>query len=58
MTNVLLSIKGNLPYNQRYRSVFVSSLRTINQLLEKRQDILDEEDIEDIVKYLEDFVTN
>jgi len=56
VTNVLLSIKGNIPYNQKYRSVFVSSLRTINQFLEKRQDILDEEDIEDLVKYLEGFV--
>ncbi len=58
VTNVLLSIKGNISYNQRYRSVFVSSLRTINQFLEKRQDIIDEEDIEDLVKYLEGFVTN
>jgi len=56
VTNVLLSIKGNIPYNQKYRSVFVSSLRAINQFLEKRQDILDEEDIEDLVKYLEGFV--
>ena len=57
VTNVLLSIKGNIPYNQKYRSVFVSSWRTINQFLEKRVDILDEEDIEDIVKYLKGFVT-
>jgi len=36
VTNVLLSIKGNLTYNQNYRSVFVSSLDGINQFLEKR----------------------
>ena len=57
VTNVLLSIKGNIPYNQKYRSVFVLSWRTINQFLEKRVDILDEEDIEDVVKFLEGYVT-
>jgi hypothetical protein len=39
VTNVLLSIQGNLPYNENYRSVFVSSLDRINQFLEKRQDV-------------------
>jgi len=53
VTNVLLSIRGNLPYSQNYRSVFVSSLAGINQFLEKRQDVLDEEDIEDLVEALE-----
>ena len=57
VTNVLLSIKGNLPYNQNYRSVFVSSLDTINQFLEKRADILDDEEVENIVKVLENYVT-
>ncbi len=57
VTNVLLSITGNLPYNQNYRSVFVSSLDTINQFLEKKEDVLDEKDIEDIVETLEDFIT-
>ena len=55
VTNVLLSIRGNLPYNQNYRSVFVSSLSGINQFLEKRQDILDEEDIKEIVESLGDY---
>jgi len=53
VTNVLLSIRGNLPYSQNYRSVFISSLTGINQFLEKRQDVLDEEDIEDLVEALE-----
>jgi hypothetical protein len=57
VTNVLLSIKGNLPYNQKYRSVFVSSLDTINEFLEKRQNILNEKDIEKIVKNLKCYVT-
>ncbi len=50
--NVLLSIKGNLPYNQNFRSVFVSSLDGINQFLEQRQDTLSEKEIDKIVKSL------
>jgi len=57
VTNVLLSIKGNLPYNQNYRSVFVSRLDTINEFLEKRQNILNEKEIEKIVKDLKGYVT-
>jgi len=36
VTNVLLSIQGNMRYNEKYRSVFVSSLARINQFLEKK----------------------
>lgn len=50
--NVLLSIKGNLSYNENYRSVYVSSLDRINQFLEKRQDILSEKEVEKVVKSL------
>ena len=57
LTNVLLSIQGNLPYNENYRSVFVSSLDRINQFLEKRQDALNEKEIKKIVKGLSGFVT-
>jgi len=57
VTNVLLSIKGNLTYNQNYRSVFVSSLDTINEFLEKRQNILNEKEVEKIVKELKGYVT-
>ncbi len=57
VTNVLLSIKGNLTYNQNYRSVFVSSLDTINEFLEKRQNILNEKEVEKIVKELKGHVT-
>jgi len=57
VTNVLLSIKENLPYSQNYRSVSVSSLDTINQFLEKKENILDEENIKNIVETLEDFIT-
>ncbi len=58
VTNVLLSIKGNLPYDQNYRSVYVSSLDRINQFLEKRQDELNEKEVKKIVKSLSGFVTN
>jgi hypothetical protein len=47
VTNILLSIKGNLTYNQNYRSVFVSSLDGINKFLEKRQDTLNEKESQD-----------
>ena len=53
VTNILLSIQGNLSYNQNYRSVFVSSLDRINQFLENRQDSLNEKDVNKIVKNLQ-----
>ncbi len=42
-TNVLLSLKGNLSYNQNYRSVFVSILDTTNQFIEKKENVLDQD---------------
>ena len=57
VTNVLLSIKGNLSYNEKYRLVYVSSLDSINQFLEKRQDSLSEKEVEKIVKELKGYVT-
>ncbi len=57
VTNVLLSIQGNMQYNESYRSVFVSSLARINQFLEKRQDSLSEKEVKKIVKDLKGFVT-
>ena len=58
VTNVLLSIQGNLRYNERYRAVFVSSLDRINQFLEKRQDALSEREVKKIVNDLKSYVTN
>src|SRR3989338_9663998 len=57
VTNVLLSIKGNLPYNEKYHLVYVSSLDGINQFLEKKQDSLNEKEVEKIVNELEGYVT-
>ena len=58
VTNILLSIRGNLPYSGNYRSVYVSSLDKINNFLEKRQDELNEKEVGKIVKSLRGFVTN
>ena len=58
VTNILLSIKGNLQYNESYRSVYVSSLDKINNFLEKRQDEFNKNEVEKIVKSLNGFVTN
>jgi len=57
VTNVLLSIRGNLQYNEKYRLVYVSSLDSINQFLEKRQDSLNEKEVEKIVNELKRYVT-
>jgi len=57
VTNVLLSIQGNISYNEKYRAVFVSSLNRINQFLEKRQDALSPREVEIIVDELKYYVT-
>ena len=57
VTNVLLSISGNIQYNQKYRAVFVSSLNRINQFIEKRQDTLSPKEVQKIVKNLKNNVT-
>ena len=57
VTNVLLSIQDNMPYNRRYRAVFVSNLNKINYFIENRKDALSDNDIKKIVNKLEDHVT-
>lgn len=57
VTNVLLSIKGNLPYNEDYRSVFVSSLDRINVFLQRREEYLDDDEVDILVDELQDYVT-
>jgi len=57
VTNVLLSIQGNISYNEKYRAVFVSSLDRINQFLEKRQDALNQKEIKKLVDNLKHYVT-
>jgi len=57
VTNLLLSVKGNLEYNKRYRSVFVTNLDKINYFLTSKQTILSEKEIKNIVKDLKGHVT-
>ncbi|TBR09202.1 MAG: NERD domain-containing protein [Candidatus Nitrosotenuis sp.] len=57
VTNVLLSIQGNIRYNRNYRMVLVSSLEKINRFLESRQDILSEREVNRIVINLKRYVT-
>lgn len=56
VTNVLLSISGNIPYDDNYR-VFVTSLERINWFLQKKDEILDENDVKKIVSHLKWHVT-
>ena len=56
VTNVLLSISGNIHYNNNYKTVFVSSLEKINEFLENRHDVLSEKDVQKIVKNLKVYV--
>ena len=57
VTNVLLSIKGNLSYDREFPSVFVTSLDKINWFLQKREHYLDDDEIETLVDELEHYVT-
>jgi hypothetical protein len=57
VTNVLLSIQGNMRYNRNYKTVSVSSLERINRFLENRQDILSENEVAKIVDSLKHYVT-
>ncbi|MCH7969401.1 MAG: NERD domain-containing protein [Thaumarchaeota archaeon] len=55
--NVLLSIRGNISYNQSYKAVFVSSLDKINDVIQNKLDSLSEKDVNKIVKKLKGRVT-
>lgn len=56
VTNVLLSISGNIPYDNNYR-VFVTSLERISWFLQKKDEILDDKDVKRIVSQLKWYVT-
>jgi len=57
VTNVLLSLQDNMPYNQKYRAVFVSNLEKIKYFIENRKEILSEKDVKKIVDRLKGNVT-
>ena len=57
VTSVVLSIKGNIRYDPKYKMVFVSGIENINNLLEDREDALSEKEVGKIVKKLKGYVT-
>ena len=52
VTNVLLSIRGNIRYDPRYRTVLVSSLYGINRFPEESADILERRGMKRIIDRL------
>lgn len=58
VTNILLSIKGNLEWDENYRSVYVTSLTKINQFIQGREEIYYEDEVKKIVKELKGYATN
>jgi len=57
VTSVVLSIKGNIKYDPKYKVVFVASIKNINRFLENREDALSEKEVKKIVKKLKGHVT-
>ena len=57
VTSVVLSIKGNIKYDPKYKMVFVASIKNIDNLLENREDALSEKEVKKIVKKLKGRVT-
>lgn len=57
VTSVVLSIRGNIKYDPRYKVVFAANLDNINRLLENRDEALSDKDVRRIVSKLEDRVT-
>jgi len=57
VTSVVLSIRGNIKYDPKYKVVFTANLNNINRLLENRDESLSDKDVRDIVSKLKDRVT-
>jgi len=57
VTNVLLSIQDNMPYNQNYNTVSISNLENINYYIQNRKEVLSNKDVKKIVNKLRDHVT-
>ena len=58
ITNVLLSIRGNLGYTNAFKFVNVSSLKQINEFITRRQNYLDADEVEHVVEKLADFIVD
>ncbi len=56
VTSVVLSIRGNIRYDPKYRAVFTASADNINDFLERRGEVLSDGDVEKIVSKLKDHV--
>lgn len=52
VTSVVLSIKGNIEYDPKYKAVFVKNITNINNFIESRKDVLREEAVTRIVNRL------
>jgi len=57
VTSVVLSIRGNIKYDPKYRVVFTANPDNINRFLENRDEALSDKDVRRIVSKLEDRVT-
>jgi len=57
VTSVLLSVQGNMQYDQRYKFVNVKDLRNINYFIENRKEQFSDKDTERIVGRLRGQVT-
>ena len=57
VTSVVLSIKGNIKYDPKYKVVFVSSIKNINNFLENREEALSDKEVKKIIKKLIGHVT-
>jgi len=58
VTNVLLSIQGNIRYDPRYKFVLISDLNKINYFIEKRREEFSDKEVKRLVGRLEGHVTN
>ena len=57
VTNVLLSIQGNIKHDREHHSVHVTSLNEIIPFLKKREISLNRRQVADIVEFLKPYVT-
>jgi len=57
VTNVLLSIQGNMRYIPRYKFVYVSDLNKIKNFIENRKEEFSDNDVKKLIKMLRDHVT-
>jgi len=57
VTNVLLTIRGNLQYNQIYKYVYVKNMDNINSFIQSRYEILSDKEVERIVGRIKGKVT-